>query len=60
MGNQIEKAFRDSIVQNETKAILSDTIEFGIDQIIENEIVKEIPIVKTVLGIYKAGIGITL
>jgi hypothetical protein len=58
MKNLIDKVFKESIVKNEVKDFVADLSEVGIDQIIENPILKELPVVKFVLSFYKAGIGI--
>lgn len=40
---------------NDSKDIIEDYLEIGIDSIIDNGILKEIPIVKTIVGVLKVG-----
>ena len=40
---------------NDSKDIIEDYLEIGIDSIIDNGILKEIPIVKTLVGVLKVG-----
>ena len=52
----------DELVENfekslfdDSKYIIGDYLEIGIDSIIDNGILKEIPIVKTIVGVLKVG-----
>ena len=52
----------DELVENfekslfdDSKDIIEDYLEIGIDSIIDNGILKEIPIVKTIVGVLKVG-----
>ncbi len=70
MNNKIDKSVKNnlsnkSISQNLLNELISPTIDLSvdyselfIDDFIENEALKEIPIVKSVLGLIKGGIGI--
>ena len=40
---------------NDSKDIIEDYLEIGIDSIIDNGVLKEIPIVKTIVGVLKVG-----
>ena len=50
--NDIVPEFNDSLVINSSD-IIGDYLELGIDSILENDSLKEIPIVKTFLSIEK-------
>ena len=50
--NEIIPEFNDSLIINSTD-IIGDYIELGIDSILENEILKEIPIFKSLLSVGK-------
>ena len=50
--NEIISEFNDSLIINSTD-IIGDYLELGIDSILENEILKEIPIFKSLLSVGK-------
>lgn len=50
--NEIIPEFNDSLIINSTD-IIGDYLELGIDSILENEILKEIPIFKSLLSVGK-------
>ena len=50
--NEIIPKFNDSLIINSTD-IIGDYLELGIDSILENEILKEIPIFKSLLSVGK-------
>ena len=47
--NEIVPDFNDSLIIDSSK-MLSDYLELGIDSVLENECLKEIPIVKSIIG----------
>ena len=48
--NEIIPVFNDSLIINSSN-LISDYLELGIDSILENELLKEIPVVKTIIGL---------
>lgn len=58
MKEDIQHAIESSIVGPLAKDSLIDVAEYSIDEIINNEIIKQIPIVKTVIGTIQTGVNI--
>lgn len=54
----IQKSFNDSISHSQLPDVGVDLIESSIDSLIQNDALKEIPIVKTFVGIAQAGVNI--
>lgn len=52
--DQLTEDFEKSLFTN-TKDILEDYMEVGIDALINNDVIKEIPIVKTIAAVLKVG-----
>ena len=50
--NELVPKFNDSLIID-TSSIIEDYLELGIDSILENEILKELPIIKTFMGVGK-------
>lgn len=55
---KIEDSFRNSFIHESFKDIALDITESAIDNLIENDIIKEIPIIKTIYAIGKTVLGI--
>ncbi len=56
--NKLEISFVESIIENNVSEIINDGIEISIDNFIENDLLKSIPIVKIVLAISKGALSI--
>jgi len=54
----IVRAFIDSILTPETRDTVVDWAEVGLDRILDNEAVKELPVVKTILAVRKGILGL--
>lgn len=54
MKNSIITEFNNSLVIN-TSDVIQDYMEIGIDSLFENELAKQVPIIKTLVGIAKVG-----
>ena len=54
----ISTSFKKSIISSDVKDIAIDYSEIAIDKIIDNDVLSEIPIVKSLLAVYKVGISI--
>lgn len=54
MKNSLDK----SIISSEITKVTSDIIEIGIDDFLEDGLLKELPIVKSIIGIKNIGVGI--
>ena len=53
--NEIIDPFKESLFNDKFKGILGDTIEIGIDSILTDDSLREIPIVNTIIGTFKFG-----
>ena len=53
--NEIIEPFKESLFNDKFKGILGDTIEIGIDSILTDDSLREIPIVNTIIGTFKFG-----
>lgn len=53
--NEIIDPFKESLFNDKFKGILGDTIEIGIDSILTDDSLHEIPIVNTIIGTFKFG-----
>ena len=53
--NEIIDPFKESLFNDKFKGILDDTIEIGIDSILTDDSLREIPIVNTIIGTFKFG-----
>ena len=58
MNEDIQHALESSIVGPLVEDGLMDVAEYSIDEVFNNEIIKQIPIVKTVIGVIQTGINI--
>ena len=58
MSEDIQYALESSIVGPLVKDGLMDVAEYSIDEVINNEIIKQIPIVKTVIGTIQTGVNV--
>ena len=58
MSEDIQHALESSIVGPLVEDGLMDVAEYSIDEVFNNEIIKQIPIVKTVIGVIQTGINI--
>ena len=58
MNEDIQHALESSIVGPLVKDGLMDVAECSIDEVIDSEIIKQIPIVKTVIGTIQTGVSI--
>ena len=58
MSEDVQHALESSIVGPLAKDSLMDVAEYSIDEVFNNEIIKQIPIVKTVIGVIQTGINI--
>lgn len=58
MSEDIQHALESSIVGPLVEDGLMDVAEYSIDEVFNNEIIKQIPIVKTVIGAIQTGINI--
>ena len=55
MSNEIVPVFRDTVFNDDIKDLASDALEIGIDSVMENEILAEVPIVKSVIALGRTG-----
>lgn len=56
---EISKALIDSILPEKTSEEFIDIAEIGLDQLLDDGLLKEIPILKTIVAIYKTSITIS-
>ena len=54
MANDLPRALSDSLNENIT-SLATDTLEIGIDAFLEDGVGKDIPLLSTVVGLYKIG-----
>lgn len=54
----IQDTFDDSIRRSTLPDAVTDIAELGVDSLIDNELMKQIPVVKTFVGIIQAGVNI--
>jgi len=55
---ELEQSIIDVIAKSESLGILSDVAELTLDQLLDDGIVKDIPVFGTLAKLYKAGIGV--
>lgn len=48
----------DTLLNNESQDCTADLLEFGLDSILDGEVYKDVPILSSVIGIARAGLGI--
>ena len=53
MENSLNDSFKITLFDDSLKEISQEYLELGIDSLIDNELVKSIPVVKTISGFYK-------
>lgn len=53
MENNLSESFKITLFDDSLKDISQDYLELGLDSLIDNELVKSIPIIKTLSGFYK-------
>jgi len=58
MMDNINKSLEKSIFSQEGKDLAVDYSEIALDKILDSDLLNEIPIIKSVLGLYKIGLGI--
>ncbi len=54
----LNKSLETSMFSKDAKDLAVDYSELALDNFIDNDVLSEIPIIKTILGIYKTGVGI--
>lgn len=54
----LNKSLEISIFSKDTKDLAVDYSEIALDKILDNDVLNEIPIIKTIVGLYKTGVGI--
>jgi len=53
MGNNINDAFHDTLMNDSIKNISIDYFELGIDSFVKNDFIREIPVIKSIYSVYK-------
>ena len=56
--DDLNKSLETSIFSEDAKDLAVDYSELALDKILDNAVLNEIPIIKTILGLYKTGVGI--
>ena len=52
---EIMDSWMETIAESNVGDLLIDLSEVGLDNIVDNELVKEVPVIKTVVSVYKLG-----